>query len=548
MDIVLLLVITAICPWLIMLFYKACFTLHILQLESYKNEQYTSWILSNLKKLAIISELSILSLLAGISLIIYFYYLNINTFYLFLVLWTAGISFLIYNRDKKPVKKPLVFTARVIRLMIIFWLVLAAELSFFIWLHPYAYSQQVKLKNYLLLFFTLVPLTLITPLNILLANYLAAPLEKAVKLFYFKSAQRKIRDMPDLTVIAVTGSYGKTSTKYITHSLLSPYYITLMTPESYNTPMGICKVIRGQLNREHKYFIVEMGARQAGDIKELCELVNPKIGVITAIGPQHLETFGSIDNIINTKFELIEHLDKNGLAIFNGDDPNCRKMAQRTTIPYKLYGIKDIKTLDLYACDITTGRQVIKFKTCCKDDGKSADFSVPLLGRHNTYNVLAAATVALECGLHLSHIVPALKLLNPIPHRLQLIQGGGGITIIDDAYNSNPRGAAEALTVLQDMDGGKKILVTPGMVELGTKEFEENKKFGIKAAEVCDIVILVGKKRTIPISEGLKESLFPKENLFVTASLTEAAAKLKQLAKTGDIVLFENDLPDNYDE
>ncbi len=350
-----------------------------------------------------------------------------------------------------------------------------------------------------------------------------------------------------LTVIAITGSYGKTSTKYILKCILAHYYPTLMTPESYNTPMGICKVIRGQLTVGHKYFIVEMGARRRGDISELCRLVHPDIGIITSIGPQHLETFGSQDNVIRTKSELIPGLKANGLAVLNYDDQHCRKLAAKIKIPHRGYGTNPDNKPALMAENIKSSNLGVSF-TARTARGKQADFSTCLLGRHNVYNVLAAATVALECGLELSQIAEALAEAEPVPHRLQLIKGSGGVTIIDDAYNSNPKGAQAALQVLADMPGGKKMLITPGMVELGVQEYEQNKQFGMAAAAACDIVILVGQKRTKPIAEGLKEAGFPDKNLTVVASLNEATAHLHKIVRSDDVVLFENDLPDNYNE
>ncbi len=350
-----------------------------------------------------------------------------------------------------------------------------------------------------------------------------------------------------LTIIAITGSYGKTSTKYILNNILAHHYPTLMTPESYNTPMGICKVIRGELTRGHKYFIVEMGARKRGDISELCRLVHPHIGVITSIGPQHLETFGSQANVVRTKSELIPGLGTKGLAVLNYDDPHCRKLADKIKIPCLLYGMQPDDKLHLLAEDIRCTNQGISFTARTKQ-AEEIKFTTCLLGRHNVYNILAAATVALESGLELSQIAEALAEVEPVPHRLQLIKGSGGVTIIDDAYNSNPKGAQEALQVLQDMQGGKKILITPGMVELGAQEYEQNKQFGQAAAKACDIVILVGPKRTKPIADGLKEAGFPDKNLTIVASLNEATIYLHKVVRSGDVVLFENDLPDNYNE
>lgn len=543
----------AIVPWFITVYFKAIYMLHMLQLEGYKNFKYLKWALTHLNKLVTPLEL-IVSLLIMISACFSSYYAQPLGFYLFLLLWLGGQIILEHIRDKAPLKKVLVFTPRAARLMIIFGLILGCQMIalLFVWFKPYSpYSSVVgaELQTGPIFFLSLTITTLITPLNILFANFLSAPLENTINWGYFKSAQRKIRHLSELTVIAITGSYGKTSTKYILNSLLAPHHPTLMTPESYNTPMGICKVINGQLTENHKYFIVEMGARKRGDIKELCRLVSPTIGIITSVGPQHLETFGTIENVARTKFELVTKLGPLGkrLAVFNYDDPYCKDMAERKHMPHKLYGIDSKEELDLRATDIKITSQGITF-TARTAKGEQAALSTCLLGRHNTYNVLAAATVALECGLNLSQIAHALNDAKPIPHRLQVIKGSGGVTIIDDAFNSNPRGAKEALEVLKNMEGGQKILITPGMVELGDEEYEQNKEFGRAAAKACDTVILVGNKQTKPIAEGLCEAGFPDKNLIVADSLNEATTHLHKLVKPGDVVLFENDLPDNYNE
>lgn len=171
-----------------------------------------------------------------------------------------------------------------------------------------------------------------------------------------------------------------------------------------------------------------------------------------------------------------------------------------------------------------------------------------LLGRHNVYNILAAATVALEFGMSLHEIAEAVKTLESTPHRLQLIRGAGGVTVIDDAFNANPVGARMALEVLDEFKLGKKVLVTPGLIELGDKEYEENKRLGVVAANVCDLVFLVGSKRTIPIFDGLREAGFPEASVYIEKNLNGVTERFKNLLMAGDVVLFENDLPDNYNE
>jgi len=375
----------------------------------------------------------------------------------------------------------------------------------------------------------------------------ATPLEAGINSYYFYSRRRYVRRLTQLTVIGITGSYGKTSTKYILNALLSPYYPTLMTPESFNTPMGICKVIHRQLTPEHRYFIVEMGARRRRDIRTLARLVRPKIGVITAIGPQHLESFGSLENVMRTKAELLEALPGDGLAVLNFDNPHCRKLAEGLKVAFRSFGMDCPEEVDLRAEGMSFTGRGIRFKVRTRQ-GEEAEFRTCLLGRHNVYNVLAAASVALACGLSLEQIAAALEKVQPVPHRLQLSQGIGGVLILDDAFNANPAGARQALEVLGSLPGRKKILVTPGLIELGELQEKANFEFGQQAAGVCDLVILVGPKQTQAVASGLAAAGFPPEKVMVARSLAEATAQLRRYVAPGDVVLFENDLPDNYSE
>lgn len=333
-----------------------------------------------------------------------------------------------------------------------------------------------------------------------------------------------------------------------------------MTPDSYNTPMGICKVIRGELTAAHEVFIVEMGAYKRGDIRELCNLASPHIGILTAVGPQHLERFKSIENIAKTKYELIESLPSEGLAVFNCDNDICAGLAdkrERSGHPVFRYATESSPTVstsgyaELTATNIRHTDAGLTFNVHASVSSQAAtevEIHTQLLGRHNVSNILAAMAVAITCGMTLEEIQTAVANVEPVPHRLQLTAGAGDVTIIDDSFNSNPVGAKAALEVLTEIGAGKKVLVTPGMVELGEKEYEENKRLGEHAADVCDLVILVGPTRTLPILDGLKAAAYPSEQVIVALNLEEVQHHLARRVQPGDVVLFENDLPDNYNE
>jgi len=237
-----------------------------------------------------------------------------------------------------------------------------------------------------------------------------------------------------------------------------------------------------------------------------------------------------------------------GTGIFNGDDPLCRKLAARSA-PFqtRLYGIEPAHghSLDVWASSVTITERGTEFDVATAQ-GQTARFVTKLLGQHNVSNILAAVVVGLESGLTLQELADSVRELEPIEHRLQRMDGAGGVTVIDDAYNSNPAGVRAALKVLDSFPGGRKILITPGMVELGDAEEREHRQMGMLAADVCDYVILVGPTRTRPIADGLRTKDFPADHIFLAQDLDEATQRLQAVVSPGDVVLFENDLPDTY--
>ena len=517
--------------------------IHYFQLESYQFPGYFRTIRRNFAK-AFLPGL-LLSLLFAVSFavvsvasreFIWLHYLILS-----LILIAGGFAVGKAFSEKKA-KKALVYTPRVKRLyivsLIVFILILfllgsSADSS------GSGFRLWSSVASVLILAF---PVFL--PLWIALAGLLAWPLEKAISELYFRDAQRILRERKDLIRIGITGSWGKTSVKFILGTILQEKYHTLVTPASFNTPMGVTKIIRSGLEPGHRVFIAEMGARHVGDIREMCRLVHPKIGILTSVGPQHLDTFRTVERVAKTKYELIDAIPEDGFAVFADDGDIVRGLYEKTRKDKMLSGM-DPSVCDVWAENIKISDSGSSFDLC------SHSFRVPcrtvLLGELNIRNILACACVALRLGLSGDQIARGIEKIRPVEHRLQLITGSGGITVIDDAFNSNIRGAKQAFSVLKEMSGSR-ILVTPGMVELGEQEEEMNREFGRAAAECCDTAVLVGKKRSEAISAGMSENGFPNDRIIVVNSLEEAAEHLKSLARPGDTILFENDLPDNYTE
>ncbi len=394
-----------------------------------------------------------------------------------------------------------------------------------------------------LYFIGLFPLLL--PVWVALGGLCAWPVEKLVSEMYFRDAQKKLAARPDLIKIGITGSYGKTSVKFILGTILQEKFQVLVTPSSFNTPMGVTRIIREKLMPAHQVFVAEMGARHVGDIKELCRLVHPRHGVLTSVGPQHLDTFHSIDRIKSTKYELMDAIPDGGCCFFPDDKAICRELFDKTRKAKRLCSVHPgADDADVWATDVHVSPAGSTFVLHTMND--SITCQTRLLGEHNIQNIILAATVGLHLGMTLRQIARGISRITPVEHRLQLIPSTG-VTIIDDAFNSNPKGAEAALKVLREFEG-RRIIITPGMVELGDGEDDFNHEFGLMMADCVDVAILVGKKHTSPIARGLKEAGFPKENLYVVSSLDEATAILRQIGHPGDVALFENDLPDNYSE
>ena len=438
-----------------------------------------------------------------------------------------GVARLLTERNAK---KKFVFTGRMKRLYGTSAVVLAA-LSYLLAASPLAVLPA------------LWPLLL--PLWVALCGLLAWPLEKLISECYFRDARRKLLANPRLVRIGITGSYGKTSVKYILGTLLSEKYPTLITPASFNTPMGVSRAIRERLTPSHQVFVGEMGARHVGDIREMCRLVRPTMGVLTSVGPQHLETFKSIERVAKTKYELIEALPPDGHGYFFDDQAYVRQLYDRTTKPKTLVALSG-QEADVTCGDIHVSAQGSSFTLQIREKG-SIDCHTRLLGEHNIQNILMAAAVASDLGLTLKQIANGIARLEPVQSRLQLIHAPGSFTIINDAFNSNPIGANAALKVLRQFPK-RRIIITPGMVELGAQEAEYNRAFGCAIADAADIAIIVGKKRAQPILDGLADAGFPPENTYRVDSLAASTALLKTLACKDDTVLYENDLPDHYQE
>ena len=516
-------------------------SLGALQQCGYKNERFSRWLKrkDNLyyNRLALWSGLGLLST-AVVSLCFSFAgavvarLVSAVPFFLFCLLFCAA------DRNyalKVPVKN----TGRVKRLSAVYLLLIACVSYIVVALLDFA-AAAIKSELYDLFAFlpyTLMPLLL--PWLLCLANLLDGLYENPRnKKFVRRSGQ--ILDESKIVRVAVVGSYGKTSVKNILKSILSAKYSVVETPESFNTPVGIAKTVTGPDFAGKEVLIAEMGARHVGDIAELCGLVKPDYAVFTGVCAQHVETFGSEENILKGKSEIVKSGAKK--IVCGGElkekiaalSLDVLSMSEKEKCLYADYAalISDLK-LKPHATSFTL----------CLPDTDAIAVELPLLGKHSAENVALAALLAREMGLTGEEIARGIEGIRPVPHRLQLIEGDG-VYILDDSYNANPRGAREAVEALKRFPA-RKIVVTPGLVETGILDEKLNGELGA-ALVGLDEVILVGETLVGAVKAGYLEAGGEEEKIVVLPTLDAAQARLSETLSAGDCVLFLNDLPDAW--
>ncbi len=395
----------------------------------------------------------------------------------------------------------------------------------------------------------LVALVLIqsSPVWIVIANSILWPSELKKQQAFLQEAKDILAEYKPYT-IGITGSYGKTSTKAILGSILEAIEPTFWTPGSINTEMGITRQIRENLKPQQELAIIEMGAYQIGSIAKLCRFTPPNAGLVTAVGVMHLERFGGAENIYTAKCELAQAVPADGLLVCNGDNAGARKMAaeypKATTL---LYGLEpDIGHLDCWMTDILPSMAGTSFTIHWQDrayPGFTKLLGVPMLS-----NLVGAFTMACALGKDPDYVIAAIYNLEPANSRLNLRKNGDGF-ILDDSYNSNPIGFASALEVLEVLEGGRKILMTPGMVELGDLQAAENRQVALKAATICDLVIVIGDTNKEALKAGLAEGGLDSSKLMEFSDRDTALAYLAspEHRQAKDMILIENDLPDLYE-
>ncbi len=505
-------------------FYKL---LGILQSCGYSGKKFFGW--SRKKNNLVFTRHLLLTLLlltssAGISFIFAFLdewaaIVGCAAYVIFLIVYT-------WADIRVALKTPVTLTPRFKRLYAVLVFIIAVFSYFAIVLLNFA---DAVWGNRFFNILRYVPLSLFPLLMIplaALANLVAKVYEVPRNKKYVKAAKEKFKSS-GLKVVGITGSFGKTSTKQILFEILSKKYRVLSTPRSHNTPLGLALAINNNDLNEFDIFIAEMGARHLGDIEELCQICPPDYSLITGICPQHLESFGTIENVIKAKSEILTYTKEE--AVIASD---C----------FELFAPAPCKaTRADCVTDIVCDCSGTSFNLTL--GGKTERVTTKLLGKHCAENIALAAQIAFKLGMSLAEIKQAVEGLDYVEHRLQLIKSGE-VNILDDGYNSNVKGAAAAIEVLKSFKG-RKIAVTPGLVELGILEEEENRALGEKLVGL-DFVILVGDTLVTPVREGYLSGGGEAQKIKTVPSLSAAQNELKGILTAGDTVLFLNDLPDIY--
>lgn len=520
--------------------------LYILQIERYKPDRYGRWLLGHWRRLIPLLEIA-LQMLTVFSAPLLIAGLGVHWVFAYL-LWLGTGHLILWRHRSLQVSQRLQHTARAVRVALVAFGMSGMLGAAYVWVVVASIPTLDLLARLSIGAIGAVAwVGIFGPGLVLLAAQVVVPVERRISRTFLGEAERRMRAYPG-RVIGITGSYGKTTTKFITAALLAARYRVLKTPDGVNTTMGITRIIREELSDEHEIFVVEVAAYGPGEIREVCEILRPRLGILTSVGVQHLERFGTQARIAEAKYELLASLPPGGTAVVNADDPVCLELAERARRDGKrvvLYGTGEAAgDLAIRGVDVTLSGRGTRFRVVA-GRGESVAYETHLLGRWNLSNILAGLAAGVEWGVPLEAMREAVATLRPAPQRLEVREEGGIVKILDVA-NANPRGAQMALEVLAQFEGGSRILITPGMVELGPIEAEENRRFGQAAAAVCDYVVLVGPEHTRPIRDGLMDRGFPQDRVLVARNADEVADRLAGVVRPGDVLLYENRLPDSY--
>lgn len=525
--------------WAIRTTRAGLFYTYLWQLKEYHIRRFVDHFRTEKGKRLLLNELIILKLLILVPFLLTF--LSSNAFleksallvfiiFILIIIYAVECFFTAFNIFRRKLKVPTITFKSA--LLIAGFLIYEFAVVF------YLVKGNLFLSSFILL--------LLDVLNPLIASFivlLLQPFTVLIRLIIIMRAKSKRAKFKDLKVIGITGSYGKTSTKEFLSVILSKKFKVLKTSKHQNSEMGISRCILNDLNKDYSVFVAEMGAYVKGGIKLLSGIVKPQIGVITGINEQHMALFGSQENIVKTKYELIENLPQDGLAVFNGDNKYCRELYNKTKINKKIYKTeKNNLDADVWAEDIVISNFLAGFKVKTKT-GESADLKVIVFGRHNIPNLLACITVAMHLGMSLNEIANACLDIREEHGSMRLLKGKEDPFVIDATYSTNSDGVIADLEYLEVWPK-KKIIVMPCLIELGEASQEVHQRIGKKIGETCDLAIITTEERFNDIKKGANEM----KNILFISDPDKIADQIKKFSSPGDVVLLEGRVPNGLIE
>lgn len=439
-----------------------------------------------------------------------------------LIFFTIELLRNIRNLFKRKIRHPK-FTVKAIILI-----VLSLSLEAAVW----------YLTNNVLLMLFMLSLRFLLFSSVVGLSYLPTTL---LKDFYIILASRKMLHHPDILVIGITGSYGKSSVKVLLSQILKAKFKLISTPKNINTEIGIAKFIKGTDFTGVEVFIVEMGAYKKNEIKKICEMVKPNIGILTAINEQHLSLFGSIKNTQQAKYELLFSLPHNGLAVVNSDNDHCRELISEIGCDVSTFGeiSEHNPTFRIKEKRMIEGK--LFFKGIVKKNDLIEEFSFEsrVAGEHNAMNIAPCFLAADHLGVEREDILNQLTNIDLPENTLKIINYGESV-IIDDSYNSNPDGFLAALKYLDNYTGYKRVVITRGMLELGEKSGELHRKIGRMMAEHADKLIIINSDSEEYLREGVGDKM-EVNSVYDQGTLLEYLKKIKSQKVA---VLLENRQPE----
>ena len=544
--------------WFIREIKSTLFWLYLWQLKEYHIGRFIDHFRTEKGKKLLLNKLLILKivfLITFISLISWRWLLFYGVFFIYFL----EVVKRFFDFFKKRLIKP-IFTKKIIFLTLI-------NLAFLIFYLLIFFQREI-------LIFWLLVFDILTPAIVSGIVLVFQPFTALLRNQIIKKAKKRRGHFKNLLVIGITGSYGKTSAKEFLYTILADKFgedKVLKTKEHQNSEVGISQCILNDLKPEHDIFIVEMGAYNRGGIKLLCDIVKPKIGIVTGVNEQHLATFGSMENLLSAEGgeELIDSLPKDGLAIFNGNNKYSLELYKKTKIKKKichnnfLTAVENVLSADIWSQDVKVEKEFVSFKVLSKD-GDFADFKVNLLGAQNVENILLATCCAKELGMNLKEISNACEKIKPEQGGMKLIKTKNGLNIIDSTYSANPDGVISHLEYLKIWPGQtlrqaqcKKVIAMPCLIELGKASKEVHKRIGKKIGEVCapvkepsgsngtpsGLAIITTKDKFKEIRDGSTGSPQGGAEILFIEDSKKIVEKIKNFTKPNDIVLLEGRIP-----